>query len=129
LGFYFAVETVPDIAAGVLDSGSGPGPIGNPTSCYLLFLSARAALFGKALSIFYPYHLEFSDARDNSIAYPSAGIGGSNRPSFHIRRTGVRRASSVSLKILYRALLRLCGFAGFERAQIAAPACLCVFLA
>jgi hypothetical protein len=35
----------------------------------------------------------------------------------------------VSLKVLYRALLRLCGFARLERAQIAAPACFCVFLA
>jgi len=59
------------------------------------------------------------------VACPPAGIGGNNQ----IPHAYARRSGSVSLKVLYRALLRLCGFAGLERAQIAAPACLCVFLA
>ena len=74
--------------------------------------------------------------RDNSIvAYfvflvALLALDDTDRPEACTISTGpARRAGSVTLKVLHRPLLRLCGFAGRERAEIAAAPRLWVFLA
>ena len=74
--------------------------------------------------------------RDNSIvAYfvflvALLALDDTDRPEACTISTGpARRAGSVTLEVLHRPLLRLCGFAGRERAEIAAAPRLWVFLA